>query len=154
MEMVGLIDWREGRRVTRACLSHHRIMGNKQPIRPQIAWNDPANPSVGFKYLYLSPEDYEVSVFIHTCMYVCTCVYVCENMCVCIHEGMCGTDRHTCTHHPWLHPPHRHSIPTNTLQSTYEQGLKPGTVNAQLVEEDGEKRYALSDIIGQVRCLL
>jgi hypothetical protein len=56
---------------------------------PQIAWNDPANPAVGFKYLYLSPEDYE--------------------------------------------------------------GLKPGTVNAQLVEEEGEKRYALSDIIGQVR---
>ena len=26
----------------------------------QIAWNDPANPAVGFKYLYLSPEDYEV----------------------------------------------------------------------------------------------
>lgn len=32
-----------------------------------------------------------------------------------------------------------------------KQGLKPGTVNAQLVEEQGEKRYALQDIIGQVR---
>lgn len=25
----------------------------------KIAWNDPANPSLGFKYLYLSADDYE-----------------------------------------------------------------------------------------------
>ncbi len=54
----------------------------------KIAWNDPANPALGFKYLYLSPEEYD--------------------------------------------------------------GLKPGTVNANLITEDGEKRYALQDIIGQV----
>lgn len=33
---------------------------NPPPTTIQIAWNDPANPAVGFKYLYLSPEDYEV----------------------------------------------------------------------------------------------
>lgn len=30
------------------------------------------------------------------------------------------------------------------------EGLKEGTVNAQEVMEGGEKRYALTDIIGQV----
>lgn len=54
----------------------------------QVAWNDESNPALGFKYLYLTSEDYEV--------------------------------------------------------------LAPGTVNAKEVTEGGEKRYALSDIIGQV----
>ena len=54
----------------------------------QIAWNDPTNPAVGFKYLYLSKEDYEA--------------------------------------------------------------LKPGTVNANQVSEEGETRFVLQDIIGTV----
>lgn len=54
-----------------------------------MAWNDESNPAQGFKYLYLSAEDFEA--------------------------------------------------------------LEEGTVNAQEVVEGGEKRYALTDIIGQVR---
>lgn len=54
----------------------------------KVAWQDVNNPSLGFKYLYLSKDDYNQ--------------------------------------------------------------LKPGTVNAQLVKEEGEERYAISDIIGQV----
>lgn len=54
----------------------------------KIAWNDASNPSVGFKYLYLSKTDYE--------------------------------------------------------------DLKPGTVNAREVTEDGEKRFVIDDIIGQI----
>ena len=57
--------------------------------RQQVAWNDDSNPAQGFKYLYLSANDYEA--------------------------------------------------------------LEEGTVNAQEVVEDGQKRYALTDIIGQVR---
>ena len=59
-------------------------------IARQVAWNDESNPAQGFKYLYLSAEDYE--------------------------------------------------------------RLAPGTVIATEVVERGEKRYALSDIIGRVRC--
>lgn len=55
----------------------------------QIAWNDETNPALGFKYLYLTPEDYEA--------------------------------------------------------------LEDGTVNAREVMVEGEKRYELTDIIGQVR---
>lgn len=55
----------------------------------QVAWNDDSNPAQGFKYLYLSPEDYGA--------------------------------------------------------------LEEGTVNTREVVVDGEKRYELTDIIGQVR---
>lgn len=53
-----------------------------------MAWNDESNPAQGFKYLYLSSEDYEA--------------------------------------------------------------LEEDTVNAKEVMEGDEKRYALTDIIGQV----
>jgi acetyl-CoA carboxylase/biotin carboxylase 1 len=55
----------------------------------KVAWQDVSNPGLGFKYLYLSKDDFNA--------------------------------------------------------------LKPGTVNAQLIKEEGEERYAISDIIGQVR---
>lgn len=54
----------------------------------KVAWQDVSNPGLGFKYLYLSKDDFNA--------------------------------------------------------------LKPGTVNAQLIKEEGEERYAISDIIGQV----
>lgn len=57
-------------------------------VLTQVAWNDESNPAQGFKYLYLSPEDYGA--------------------------------------------------------------LPEGTVNAKEVTEGGDKRFALTDIIGQV----
>ncbi|CAN0308491.1 unnamed protein product, partial [Ectocarpus fasciculatus] len=65
-------------------------IGLVEELKPKfkVAWNDESNPAQGFKYLYLSAEDYEA--------------------------------------------------------------LEEGTVNAQEVVEGGEKRYALTDIIGQV----
>merc|ERR1711988_134440 len=65
-------------------------IGLVDELKPKfkIAWNDESNPSLGFKYLYLSSKDYEE--------------------------------------------------------------LQEGTVNAHMVNEDGEDRYVLDDIIGQV----
>merc|ERR1711988_1746171 len=65
-------------------------IGLVDELKPKfkIAWNDENNPSLGFKYLYLSDKDYKE--------------------------------------------------------------LSEGTVNAHMVNEDGEDRYVLDDIIGQV----
>merc|ERR1711988_1912898 len=65
-------------------------IGLVDELKPKfkIAWNDESNPSLGFKYLYLSKEDYDE--------------------------------------------------------------LEDGTVNTHTVNEDGEERYVLDDIIGQV----